>query len=58
MPLPRHCKHCLGDCPGDCLMPGDEGLCIHRPYRRLSVREWISLTRTPTFWRLVFFGRR
>jgi hypothetical protein len=24
---PRHCRHCAGDCPGDCLLP--DGHCIH-----------------------------
>lgn len=41
MPAPRHCRHCYGDCPGDCLIPGPEGLCIHRPARRLSFRMWL-----------------
>jgi len=58
MPLVRHCRHCLGDCPGDCLLPGDEGLCIHTPVRRLSAREWLYLTRTRGFWRSLFVGRR
>jgi hypothetical protein len=29
MPAYRHCRHCYGDCPGDCLLPGDSGACIH-----------------------------
>jgi len=28
MPVARHCRHCLGDCPGDCLL-GESGRCIH-----------------------------
>jgi hypothetical protein len=44
---PRHCRHCAGDCPGDCLL-GD-GQCIHgwhekRPrqfgWRVLLTRRW------------------
>jgi len=44
---PRHCRHCLGNCPGDCLL-GD-GQCIHgwndrpgRPFRLpvLLTRRW------------------
>jgi hypothetical protein len=48
----RHCKHCWGDCLGSCLLPGDEGLCIHvSPYRGLPLREWPRLMRTRRFWR-------
>ena len=28
MPEARHCRHCLGDCPGSCLI-GQPGRCIH-----------------------------
>ena len=44
---PGHCRHCAGDCPGDCLV-GD-GHCIHgwngkRPpqvtWRVLLTRRW------------------
>jgi hypothetical protein len=28
MPERRHCRHCLGGCPGDCLI-GDSGRCSH-----------------------------
>jgi hypothetical protein len=33
MPAARHCRHCYGDCPGTCLLPGTGGLCIHQPAR-------------------------
>jgi len=55
MPAARHCRHCLGDCPGDCLI-GDSGQCIHgwsttRPrqfgWQRLLTRQW---------WHRVFSG--
>jgi hypothetical protein len=44
---PRHCRHCWGGCPGDCLL--DDGQCIHgwngnRPqefsWRVLLTRPW------------------
>jgi GTPase SAR1 family protein len=56
MPAARHCRHCLGDCPGDCLF-GDSGLCIHgwntkRPrqfsWQMLLTRKW---------WHRVFWGK-
>jgi hypothetical protein len=43
----RHCRHCLGNCPGDCLF--DDGQCIHgwngkRPrgftWQVLLTRRW------------------
>jgi hypothetical protein len=43
----RHCRHCAGNCPGDCLLGG--GQCIHgwngkRPrdvtWRMLLTRRW------------------
>ena len=57
MPSARHCRHCLGDCPGDCLLPGDQGLCIHKLAPRRSAREWLIAVRTRRFWRSVLWGR-
>jgi hypothetical protein len=57
MPPARHCRHCLGDCSGRCLLPGDQGLCIHSPVPRMSAREWLNLVRTRRFWRRALFGR-
>jgi hypothetical protein len=47
----RHCRHCWGDCPGDCLLD-DTGMCIHnantmmirqlRAQRPLSLR-WLRM---------------
>ena len=55
MPEARHCRHCLGDCPGDCLF-GDSGLCIHgwneRPPRQFS---W-QMVLTRTWWHRFFRG--
>ena len=55
MPAARHCRHCLGDCPGDCL-DGDSGWCIHgwndeRP-RQFS---W-QLLLTRKWWHRFFWG--
>lgn len=55
MPPTSHCRHCLGDCAGECLLPG--GLCVHKPVPRRSAREWLVLIRTRGFWRW-FFGVR
>jgi hypothetical protein len=55
----RHCRHCLGDCPGDCLLPGDAGdagLCIHKPAPAMSWRERLRLLGSRKFWRRVFWG--
>jgi len=55
MPQYRHCRHCLGDCPGNCLI-GDSGRCLHgwneKPPRQFS---W-QLLLTGGFWRRVFRG--
>lgn len=53
----RHCQHCLGDCPGDCLLPGSAGLCIHNPTRGMALRDRLMLLGTRKFWRRVFWGR-
>jgi hypothetical protein len=58
MPVARHCRHCWGDCPGDCLMPGEMGLCIHKPNRRLTNHERMLLLVDRRFWRRVFWGVR
>lgn len=57
MPV-RHCRHCWGDCRGECLIPGDLGLCIHKPSPRLSFRERMLLLGQRRFWRRVFWGVR
>jgi hypothetical protein len=55
MPAARHCRHCLGDCPGDCLI-GESGQCIHgwnakRP-RRFSWQQLMNRN----WWHRVFRG--
>jgi hypothetical protein len=48
MPEARHCRHCLGDCPGGCLI-GQSGRCLHGwngkhprqfTYQLLLTRNW------------------
>jgi len=45
----RHCRHCLGDCPGTCLL-GDSGRCLHgwNEKRPRQFRWQLLLTRR--FW--------
>jgi hypothetical protein len=52
----RHCRHCLGDCAGDCLLPGGTGLCIHRPTRRLTFRERMRLLGSRRLWHGMLWG--
>jgi hypothetical protein len=56
MPADRHCRHCAGNCPGDCLLPGASGLCIHRPLPRLPLRTRLRLIGTRRFWRRLWLG--
>lgn len=61
MPGIRHCQHCWGNCIGDCWLPGaagEAGLCIHRPYPRLTRRDRLRLLGNRRFWRRVFWGLR
>jgi hypothetical protein len=46
----RHCGHCLGDCAGDCLLPGDQDLCIHHPIPPIPLRGWLRLLLSKRFW--------
>jgi hypothetical protein len=55
MPERRHCRHCLGDCPGDCLI-GDSARCIHgRNDKRQRQFSW-QLILTRKWWHRVFWG--
>jgi hypothetical protein len=58
MPSAGHCRHCYGDCPGTCLLPGGGGLCIHKPVPKLTVGQWLALVRTRRFWHQVLRGTR
>jgi hypothetical protein len=53
-----HCRHCYGDCGGGCLLPGDQGLCIHSPVPRRGLRAWLGSMGTRGFWRRFFGGLR
>jgi hypothetical protein len=57
MPAVCHCKHCWGDCDGTCLFPGDQGLCIHKPYQKLTLRD-VRVAGFRRMWRRVFWGVR
>jgi hypothetical protein len=56
MTVVRHCRHCLGDCPGDCLL-GDTGMCIHgrNSGKRARMRAQWLISRK--WWRRVLWGR-
>lgn len=58
MAVTRHCRHCLGNCGGQCLLSGQDGLCIHQPVRRLTLREHFLLLTDRQFWRRVLWGTR
>jgi hypothetical protein len=55
MTHPRHCRHCAGNCPGDCIID-DSGMCMHgwnvKPRRYFS---WQMLL-TRRWWRRVLWG--
>jgi hypothetical protein len=51
MPPTGHCRHCWGDCQDTCLLPGGQGLCIHKSVPSRSLREWLRLMRTRRFWK-------
>jgi hypothetical protein len=52
----RHCRHCAGDCGGECLLGAGEGSCIHgRNGKRPRVFTWqVLLTRR--WWHRVLWG--
>jgi hypothetical protein len=58
MPGPAHCRHCYGACPGNCLLPGTDGLCIHRPAPKLTPGQRLALLCTRRFWLRVLHGTR
>ena len=49
MPQYRHCRHCLGDCPGNCLI-GDSGQCIHGWNEKRPRQFSWQLLLTRRFW--------
>jgi hypothetical protein len=52
----RHCRHCAGNCNGDCLLGGSEGRCIHGwNGQHQRVFTWqVLLTRR--WWHRVLWG--
>lgn len=54
MPEVRHCRHCWGDCPGDCLV-GESGICIHGWNGKRPPFRW-QLLLNRRWWRRVFWG--
>jgi hypothetical protein len=50
MPAIQHCRHCWGACAGDCLLPGQAGLCIHQPLPRRTRRQRLRLLGTRRWW--------
>jgi hypothetical protein len=55
MPELRHCQHCLGDCPGDCLL-GNSGRCIHGWNDNHSRQFSWQVILTRKWWHRVFWG--
>jgi hypothetical protein len=54
--MAAHCQHCLGNCGGNCLLQGLNGLCIHDPLPRQALRDWPRLVRSRRFWRRFLWG--
>ena len=44
--------------PGTCLLPGDQGLCRHKPVPSLTFRERVALLGNRRFWHRAFWGVR
>lgn len=57
MTVRRHCRHCLGDCDGTCLLPGQDDLCIHHPVRALDHAGARPATGRPPVLAQCFLGR-
>jgi hypothetical protein len=55
--MTRHCRHCLGDCPGECLI-GDSGRCIHGWHEKRPRQFSWQLLLTRRWWHRVFWGAR
>src|SRR6266852_3465714 len=53
----RHCRHCWGDCLGECLL-GDTGMCIHGRNSRMTPRMRAQWLLRRKWWRRVFWGAR
>jgi hypothetical protein len=53
----RHCRHCWGNCAGNCMLPGLD-VCIHDVHRgpRLPLSARLRAVRGRRFWRRLLFG--
>jgi hypothetical protein len=51
----RHCRHCFGDCQGQCLLD-DTGRCIHGGAPRLPWRLRLRLLTTRRAWHHFLWG--
>ena len=50
----RHCRHCAGNCPGDCLL--SDGQCIHGRNGERPLPFMWQLLVTRRFWHRVLWG--
>ena len=53
----RHCRHCWGNCLGDCVLDYSAGMCIHGRdgAKRMRMQpQWLVNRR---WWRWVLWGR-
>jgi hypothetical protein len=55
MPEIRHCRHCWGNCLGECLL--ESVRCIHGWNEKPSRQFRWQLLLTRRWWRLVLWGR-
>jgi hypothetical protein len=55
MPQARHCRHCAGNCPGDCLI-GDTGRCMHGWNEKHPRQFRLQVLLTREWWNRVFWG--
>jgi hypothetical protein len=56
MTVVRHCRHCWGDCSGDCLRD-DTGTCIHNEHIKMMRRTRVGRRLlSPAWLRMRFRG--
>jgi len=53
----RHCRHCWGACPGDCVLD-DTGMCVHNVNARMMKQLRAQRPLTPKWLRMLFRGAR
>ena len=57
MTVVRHCRHCWGDCLGDCLLD-DTGTCLHNVHTRKMRQTRARRLLSPAWLRMLFRGAR